>query len=167
MHIELSKLRGASKVIIANYQSKRRIELARRFNADNYFILNEIDIRKEISKITKGEGIDIAIVACSSPEAQKLALDLVGIRGKICYFGGLPKGTFLNGVDTNILHYKEVSLIGSFSSNRYHSHIAINLIGSKKILAHKYITHKFPLDSIVEGINTVIAGDAIKVVINP
>ena len=46
MHIELLKLRGAGKVIIANYQSKRRIELARRFNADNYFILNEIDIKK-------------------------------------------------------------------------------------------------------------------------
>ena len=167
MHVELSKLRGASKVIIANYQSKKRIELARRFNADYYFILNEIDIRKEISKITKDEGIDIVIVACSSPEAQKLALDLVGIRGKICYFGGLPKNKFLDNVDTNIIHYKEARLMGSFSSNRYHSHTAVNLIENKKILASKYITHKFPLDNIVEGINKVMSGDAIKVVINP
>ena len=113
------------------------------------------------------KGVDIVMVACSSPEAQKLALDLAGIRGKICYFGGLPKGTFLDGFDTNILHYKEVRLIGSFSSSRYHSHIAISLIGSRKILASKYITHKFPLDSIVEGINTIMTGDAIKVVINP
>jgi len=60
-----------------------------------------------------------------------------------------------------------VRLMGSFSSNRYHSHIAVNLIENKKILTSKYITHKFPLDSIVEGINKVMSGDAIKVVINP
>ncbi|MBU2104384.1 MAG: hypothetical protein KKF67_01235, partial [Nanoarchaeota archaeon] len=44
-------------------------------SVDLYLTRNEIDIRKEISKITKDEGIDIVIVACSSPEAQKLALD--------------------------------------------------------------------------------------------
>ena len=165
MHIELSKLRGAGKVMVSDIKSK--IELAKRFNADYYFILNKTDIKKEVDKITCGQGLDVVITACSSPKAQKLALDLVGVRGKICYFGGLPKGTFLDNVDTNILHYKEVRLIGSFSSNRYHSHIAIDLISSKKISASKYITHRFPLASILEGINTVMAGSAIKVITNP
>jgi len=165
MHIEMAKLRGASKIIISGRVPK--IDLARRFEADIYIDIGKDDTKEIINNITAVQGVDVVIVACSSVEAQRSALELAGTRGRVCYFGGLPKGKFLDGLDTNLIHYKELKVMGSFSSNRSHSLTAINLIENKRILASRYITHKFALNDILKGFDAAISGRAIKVVINP
>jgi len=166
MHIELSRLRGAGKIIVTDL-SEGRIKLAKRFGADYYFVSSQVNIKERVNKITNGKGADAVIVACSSADAQKLALDLVGTKGRVCYFGGLPEGIFLDKFDSNIIHYKEVTLTGSFSSSNHHSHIAIGLMENRRISVSKYITHKFTLDEIVKGFNAIMNGEAIKVIINP
>jgi L-iditol 2-dehydrogenase len=165
MHIELAKLRGASKVAISGKRPK--IDLARRFEADYYIVLDEDDVKEKVDEITGSQGVDVVIVACSSVEAQRSALELAGTRGRVCYFGGLPKGKFLDGLDTNLIHYKELKVMGSFSSNRSHTLTAINLIENQRISVSKYITHKFALKDIVKGLEAAISGEAIKAVINP
>lgn len=165
MHIELSRMKGACKIIIVDLE--QRLKVASVFNPDHSFKLENADIKKELFNVNNNKGANIVITACSSPEAQKLALELVGVRGRICFFGGLPKGTLLDGIDSNVLHYKEVKLVGSFSSNRRHSFTAINLIQTGRISASKYITQRFVLDNILDGFNKVTAGEALKVIIKP
>ncbi|MGM0365844.1 MAG: alcohol dehydrogenase catalytic domain-containing protein [Actinomycetota bacterium] len=166
MHLELARLRGAGKIIVTDIL-KKRIDMSRIFKADYYLVSEKGNLKKDVDIITKGRGADVVIVACSCPDAQNMALDLAGIGGKICYFGGLPEGVLLNNFNSNLLHYKEITLLGSFAGTRYHAHAAIDLIENKKIEVSNYITHKFSLDDILEGFRAVAGGQTIKAIVNP
>ena len=44
-------------------------------------------------RATEGFGADVVIVACSSDIAQEEAMEMAAPRGRVLFFGGLPKGT--------------------------------------------------------------------------
>lgn len=167
MHAESAKIQGAGKVILINHSSANRMNLAKRFNADVFITASEIDVVKKVLEETDGYGADVVIVACASGKAQEQAIEMTAIGGRISFFGGLPKDKPFINFNSNTIHYKEISVFGAFAS--YHKQYveALNLLAFKKIDGTKFITHTFPLDKIVEGIETAKKGESLKVVINP
>src|SRR5205814_1953634 len=69
-----------------------------------------------VSRETDGFGADVVIVACSSDVAQQEAMEMAAPRGRVLFFGGLPKGTTHIQFPSNVLHYKEVQVHGSYAS---------------------------------------------------
>ena len=67
-------------------------------------------------------GADVVIVACSSDKAQEQAMEMAAPRGRVLFFGGLPKGTTHMRFPSNILHYQEVQVHGSYAS-RYRDQV--------------------------------------------
>ena len=63
-----------------------------------------------------GDGADRVIVACSNVQAQEQAMEMAAPRGRVLYFGGLPKGTTTIAFPSNVLHYREVAVHGSYAS---------------------------------------------------
>ncbi len=166
MHAELAWTRGAAKVILADI-SQTRLQLARRIPADLYVNSAKEDPVKKVLKFTGGEGVDVTIVACPSGQAQEQALEMTAKKGRISFFGGLPHDKSKISLDSNLLHYKEISLFGAFASHASQYKKALSLIESRKVDARKLITHKFPLEDIVQGIEMVKNGESLKVVIEP
>ncbi|MBU0477287.1 alcohol dehydrogenase catalytic domain-containing protein [bacterium] len=167
MHGLLAKAKGA-KVILAEYSSERLIK-AKEFGFDYYIATKDTDLILNISEITKGEGIDVGIVACS---VSKVAEDLLGamaMKGRLSFFAGFPKQNSVLKLDGNIIHYKEVSIYGAFASNKAQFEEALELIASRKILMDKIVTHTFPLENTVEAMEKMLdkKGNALKVVIKP
>lgn len=62
---------------------------------------------------TGGKGLDVCIVACPSPQAQTEAVELMGLFGRVLFFGGLPASRQPVPIDTNLVHYRQLSLHGS------------------------------------------------------
>jgi L-iditol 2-dehydrogenase len=56
------------------------------------------------------------MVACSSAQAQEQSLSLAGKGGRVNFFGGLPPDQSRILIDSNLVHYREVSLEGSHGS---------------------------------------------------
>ncbi|MBM3241369.1 zinc-binding dehydrogenase [Candidatus Poribacteria bacterium] len=162
---ELSKCMGATKVILSQ-RSKNRLELIN-ISADVVISSTEEDFEKIVLDETNGEGADVVITACSSPDAQEQALNVIAHRGRINYFGGLPKGSRKISIDSNLIHYKECFVLGSHGSVPGHHRIALDLIASGAINVRKLITHRFPLDSILEAFRVVEKREAMKAVIFP
>ncbi len=166
MHAELAKAQGAAKVLVVDVSS-RRLELAARFSADLLINGKEKDAVKEILAATGGEGADVLITACASGEAQEQAVRAAGRKSRISFFGGLPHDNSVIKLDSNLVHYREISIFGAFASNRGHFLRALELIGAGTIAAEKFITHRLPLEKIVAGLEIVRSGEGLKVVIEP
>jgi L-iditol 2-dehydrogenase len=115
--------------------------------------------------LTDGYGADVVITACPAKQAQVEGLEILGSRGRISLFGGLPKDDSVISIDSNLIHYKELSVFGAFASNRRDYIKAAELISQKKIEASKFISKVLPMEQINEGIEMVKAGDVLKCVV--
>ena len=71
---------------------------------------------RPVRRATEDIGADVVIVACSSDIAQEQAMEMAAPRGRVLFFGGLPKGTTHMRFPSNILHYREVQVHGSYAS---------------------------------------------------
>ncbi len=165
MHVELAKNRGAGMIMLSDI-SQQRLELAQFVQADAYINSQEKDLKDEVMKLTDGHGADVIIVAASSNAAQEQALDIIAPRGRISLFGGLPKNKPYINFNSNIIHYKEVAVFGVFASNAYQCEEAAQLIFHRRLHTKEIITHIIGIEEIVDGINLVRSGKALKVVIS-
>ncbi|MDN5311997.1 MAG: L-iditol 2-dehydrogenase [Thermoanaerobacteraceae bacterium] len=166
MMIEVARHMGATKIIMVQ-RSRPRLEIAKKFGADVYICSSEENAVSRVWEETGGQGADVVIVANSSPEAQVDALKMAGNRGRVNFFGGLPKNNSLVTFDTNIIHYREIFVHGSHGASPGHHRKALELIGSGAIKIGNYISHKFSLDDILEGYKMAESHEGMRVVINP
>jgi len=162
--IDMAKLMGAGKTIILE-KSPEQLELVSDGTADLY-ILNDDDANEKILEATNGYGADVVITACPAPAAQSQALEIVAKRGYINFFGGLPRTNSVLEIDTNIIHYKELSVVGSHGSCARHAEKALDLMGAELDVS-KYISAVYPLSEINEAIRSAISGRRLKILIKP
>lgn len=167
MHIQLARARGATKVMVAGRTMPRLLAAKDRFNPDEVFAAQGKELERLVMEATGGIGADVVIVAAPSHEAQEDAIHLVAPRGRINFFGGLPKDNCHSNINANIIHYKEIMIIGASSSLGRHNREALELISAGKIEAMKYITHRYSLDQFVEAFEAVERKETIKAVIFP
>lgn len=166
MLIELGRRLGATKAILVN-RSRPRLEMARWIGADAYICSSEEDAVARVLKETDGLGADVIFTACPSPEAQADAIRMAKNRARVNYFGGLPKGQSIVPIDTNLLHYREIFVFGSHGAMPRHHRQAVNLIADGAIDAKRYISHRYPLDKVVEAFAAAEGRGGMRVVVTP
>ncbi len=167
MQVELARARGARRVILTQ-RSEARLALAgERFAPDLVLRAEGDELVELVRKETGGLGADVVIVAVPSARAQETALRLTAPRGRINFFGGLPKDDKTITIDANIIHYLEISLTGASSSLGRQNREALDMIAAGKVHAPCDITHRFALDETPAAFATVEARKAIKAVVFP
>ena len=165
MHVRLARARGAARVFLAEL-SQQRLEMAAGLVApDEAIRADAADTVEAVRRLTGGRGADIIIVAAASGKAQEDGLQMAARRGTVSFFGGLPKDKPTITCDSNIVHYREVGIVGANGSSPGHNKRALELIASGAVPVADLITHRLPLERTVEGIHTVARGEAIKVTI--
>jgi L-iditol 2-dehydrogenase len=163
---EAARALGATLVILAQ-RSRRRLELAREFRADAFIASDEQDTIQAVMELTGGRGVDIAITACASPEAQEQALAAVRPRGRVNYFGGLARGSRPISLDSNVIHYKECYIHGAHGSVPRQHRVALELLARGRVKVDGLITHRFPLEQIAEAFAAQEQRLGLKAVVEP
>jgi L-iditol 2-dehydrogenase len=167
LHVRLARARGASKVFLIEL-SRQRLDLsAERVQPDAAICSAEVDPIEEVKRLTDGRGVDVVITAAASGKAQEDALQMAALRGRISLFGGLPKDKPIIAFDSNIVHYRELTVVGANGSSPAHNRQALELIASGAVPVDDLITDRLPLEKFVDGIGAVTGGTAIKVTIEP
>lgn len=154
MHAELAKAHGAGKIFLIN-RSGKRLETAQHFNYDAYIDLSKEDGVKAIMDLTSGMGANVVIVTAGNAEAQSMGIQMTSKMGKTCLFAGLPKDNPMLQFDVNFVHYRQITLYGTFSSAPRHNALAIEMIRSGKIDVDKILTHIVSLDDTCLGMDLV------------
>jgi len=166
LHVRLARARGASKVFVIDVNAGR-LELAARLGADALINASTQDPVAAVRELTDGRGADVVITAAGSKVAQEQALSMAVPRGRVSLFGGLPKDDSVIQADSNLIHYRELSVVGSYGSAPRHNREALSLIASGTVPVADLITHRLPLDRVNDAIELVASGEGIKVVIEP
>ncbi len=165
-HVQLAKSQGAAGIILVDI-SEKRLRIAGVASADVYIDGSRERVTEIVMEETKGRGAEVVIVACSSGKAQEESLRMVASRGKVNFFGGLPKDNPYIKFNSNLPHYKEFSVVGTHGSSPRHNRLALDLIAGGRIKAKELITHRLPLDKVPEGIGMAEKGECLKVIIKP
>jgi|TARA_B110000027_G_scaffold133853_1_gene163598 L-iditol 2-dehydrogenase len=142
LFVALSKIEKAKNISVIDFD-KSRLKIAKKLGANNLFEIkkNDKNIINKILQPTKDTGYDVVISANASLNAHELACKLVGKRGTINLFGGIPKNINKKlQIDANFIHYKQATITGSFSSNQKHLDKAFKIIKNKSIDFSKLVT---------------------------
>lgn len=150
LFVSLAKIYGAKKILVIDL-NKKRLQLAKTLGATDIFLssnLNEEIIIKKIINKTRISEFNVVVSANGNIKSHELACSLVGKKGFVNLFGGIPRN--LNKkitIDSNMIHYKQASITGSFSSTQSHLEKAFKIIKNKSIDFSKIVTSTVTFDS--------------------
>ncbi len=146
IHAQLAKGKGASNIIgvdVVEY----RIKFA---ESKEYFdhVINprERNVLEEISRITKGKGVDVVIEASGSTDAFETGTKILGLNGKILVFGVAPEDK-LATLKPFEIYRKQLSIIGSFI-NPFTTERALRMLSSGVVQVRDIISHEIELEEI-------------------
>jgi len=166
MLMQVAKLSGCS--VIAVVKRDEQVSAAKRFGADDVVqIAKTKDPVEAVVHLTEGRGSDVVIEAVGRPQAWQWSVDMVRRGGVANFFGGCAAGTKVE-LDTNRLHYSEISLKATFHHTPETVRKAFALITEKKIKSTDYVTGEAPLSKLKQVLQQMLErGSQIKTAIIP
>ena len=117
-------------------------------------------------ELTDNRGADI-ITACPTPKIQEQAVHLAADHAWINFFGGLPKGKEHIELNSNLIHYKELTVTGSHGCCTYHCQKALELQASKAVDLRPLIRDVFELSEAERAFSAAMEGKGLKTVVKP
>jgi L-iditol 2-dehydrogenase len=162
----VAKLTGCK--VISVVKRAEQAASAKRFGADEVVqvgkIQNPID---RVIGVTEGRGSDIVIEAVGRPQTWQWAVEMVRRGGVVNFFGGCASGTKVE-LDTNRLHYSEITLKATFHHTPQTVRKAFSLIAEKNVKSTDYVTGEAPLSKLKQVLQQMLdRGSQIKTAIIP
>jgi L-iditol 2-dehydrogenase len=152
MILHVAALAGCEVIAIVKHDGQ--VEAARQLGATH--VVQTTNIRKAIRETRaftpKNRGVDIAIEAVGVPEAWEEAVEMVRKGGTVNFFGGCAVGTHVN-LDTNRMHYSDITLRATFHHTPTICRKALDLIAGGRFQAGAFITghaHLYELNRVFE-----------------
>ncbi|HEX4284430.1 MAG TPA: zinc-binding dehydrogenase [Terracidiphilus sp.] len=150
MMLHVAALAGCETIAVVKHEGQA--EAAKQLGAAH--VVQSSSIRKAIREtraITpKDRGVDIAIEAVGVPEAWEEAVEMVRKGGTVNFFGGCAVGTHVN-LDTNRIHYSDITLRATFHHTPSICRKALDLIAGGRFQAKAFITghaHLYELNRV-------------------
>ena len=155
---------GVARVIVSDVVTSR-LELARSLGAAEVVDVRTANLAHEVARLTDGEGVD-AVIECSGAEVSQQSGLAALRRGGVMVLVGLGAETVKLPAVT--LSNYELDVRGVFRyANTYPA--AVQLVASGQVDLKPLVTHHYPLDQVVEAMETARSrtGGAVKVVVHP
>jgi len=168
-HAAIARLEGAGQVLLLE-TAAARLDLARAILGDErmrYIDTSDTEGIAAVRGVTDDIGADVVIVACSSDAAQEEAMEMAAPRGRVLFFGGLPKGTTHIRFPSNVLHYREVQVHGSYASRHRDQVHALDMLADDIGGLRSVVSDVVPLADTPAAFARIRAGEVLKVVVQP
>jgi len=166
LHAEVAKALGAADVMIVQ-RSEPRLSLLRKLSGVRVVDGGAEDVAAVVKERTDGLGADVVIVCAPSREAQEQAIGLARKGGAVSLFASLPKGASDITLDSRVIHYGELRVVGASDSRPEHVASAVRMMADGKIAWERLITHRLPLAEIHAGLKLMQEKQSLKVLMYP
>lgn len=157
---------GAQEIIVSgtNIDEAQRFALAREVGATRVVNVQREDLASAIRDLTGGRGVDAWIECSGSAAAIAGGLNLVKKTGKVVLIGLVGPGTI--PVPWNTLLYKELDVVGCFSSPPSSWHKALEAEKEEAVKLRKLVTAIIPLEDWERGFSMMHSGEAVKILVD-
>lgn len=145
----------------------QRLQIGEKLGAAKTFNYRQLsDIPSFVKELTQGWGADIVIEATGVPSVWETAIACARPGATVNLFGGCPRDTTIT-VNTEQLHYSELTLKGVFHNTPEYVRAALSLIASRKIPLELLITEHRPLQDLEQVFCDMKERKVIKVAMIP
>jgi L-iditol 2-dehydrogenase len=152
MILHVAALAGYETISIVKHDGQ--VEAAKQLGAAH--VVQSASVRKAIREARaftpNDRGVDIAIEAVGLPETWQEAVELVRKGGTVNFFGGCAVNTHVT-LDTNRIHYSDITLKATFHHTPAMCRKALDLIAGGRFQAGAFITgraHLYELNRVFE-----------------
>ena len=169
MVLHVAALAGYETIAIVKHEGQ--VEAARQLGATHvvHGSLIRAAIREARALTPNDRGVDIAIEAVGQPDAWQEAIELVRKGGTVNFFGGCAANTHVT-LDTNRIHYSDITMRATFHHTPAIARKALALIAGGKFQASAFITghaHLYELNRVFEKLMNRSTESEIKTAIVP
>jgi L-iditol 2-dehydrogenase len=149
MFVRIAKaVYGARVIAIGRRQPQ--LDRAARMGADELIVNSDgADVVGAVKGMTEGRGADVVIEAVGLPELWQLATRLLRRGGVVNFFGGCASGTEVP-LDTQLLHYSEITCKASFHHTPALIRKALSVVGRGYVTARDLVNGVEPLANLLE-----------------
>jgi L-iditol 2-dehydrogenase len=161
LHIQLLRHQGAFTVMVGLLE--HRLAVARELGANVVIDAGQEDVEQVVREVSDGRGADIVVNAVGKAAVLKQAIDLAARRGQVLYFAATLEPTV--ELDLDLIHYKELRLIGSYDSIVAQYEQALAMIKAGIINVEAMISHRLPLEEVQAGYELARKQEGVKVLI--
>jgi L-iditol 2-dehydrogenase len=160
--------------VIAVVKRLDQVGTAKHFGAEQVVRLAEVDdaVAAARALTPEGRGADVVFEAVATPEAWQWAVQMARKGGLVNLFGGPPAGTQVE-LDTNLIHYSDLTLKASFHHTPATVRAAFAMLASGRFLCGDFLTGTATLDELPQVFRRMLTRPAegiapeIKTVIYP
>ncbi len=143
-----------------------RLAVGEKLGASRIWNYHHADIPTTVKELTEGWGADIVIEATGVPSVWETAIACGRPGATINLFGGCPKDTTIS-INTDRLHYSELTLKGVFHNTPQYVRSALALLASKTIPFELLISDHRPLKDLAQTFEDMKNRQVIKVAMMP
>lgn len=148
MFVRLLSLRGCKVIAVG----RRRPQLDRAIALGAHATISiqeEKSVVGAVRHLTQGYGADVVIEAVGKPETWQQAVEMLRRGGVVNFFGGCPADTKVS-LDTQLMHYSEITCTASFHHSPAHVRKALEAVVAGYINARDFVTGEEPLSNLNE-----------------
>ena len=147
--------------------NNNRLEIGEKLGAVKVFNYHRVaDIPAAVKELTDGWGADIVIECTGVPSVWESAIACARPGATVNLFGGCPKDTAI-AVNTEQLHYSELTLKGVFHNTPKYVQEALSLLAARKIPFELLVSDRRPLKELEKVFQDMRDRQVIKVAIEP
>jgi L-iditol 2-dehydrogenase len=156
---------GAEVILFGG--SEQRLAIGAKFGAARTLNHRQTEsIPAMVKSLTAGMGADIVIEATGVPSVWETAIACARPGATVNLFGGCPRNTQIS-VNTEQLHYSELTLKGVFHNTPFYVRQALDLIASRVLPLELMINDQHPLENLGQVFEDMKQRKTIKAAIIP
>lgn len=162
---QVVKGQSAQVILLGITQDKERLKLGLGLGVDYVIDTQNENAVELVLALTNGEGADYCFECSGAAAVLPTIFDVLKQKGTLIQMGVF--GQNVNPLDMNSIVQREITVVGSRSQKPSSWNKTLELMGAKKIDSKKLITKIEPLSNWQGAIDSVIAGNEIKVLLQP
>jgi len=156
-----------SPTVILLGGNDQRLQIGKQLGAAETFNYRQVEhVPSLVKDLTDGWGADVVIEATGIPSVWEMAIACARPGATVNLFGGCPRDTTIT-VNTEQLHYSELTLKGVFHNTPHHVRSALKLLASRALPFELLLCGEQPLHKLGHVFDTMKQRQVIKVAIVP
>jgi len=161
----VSKHHGSGRVIVVEKDSNR-IHQARVGLEDDVLDATNVEVVQAVKELTGGVGADVVVTCFREAALEYPLLELAAPGGRVLMFSGIPGNRGVVPTDLNLVHYRELALVGAYGCTSTQCERALDLM-AEGLETNWLISQRVDLKNLEESFSSLTSRNAMKICVEP
>jgi len=161
----VAKHQSSGKVILLEKDSAR-ISQARLGLEVDLLDANNVDVVEAVMELTGGLGADVVVTCFREAALEYPLLELAALGGRILMFSGISGNRGVVRTNLNVIHYRELALIGAYGCTSVQCQRALGLM-AEGLEVNWLISKRVTLHDLEESFSNLASKNVMKICVEP